>query len=82
MRTALVEKVDGKLIVTVPHDQQDELNLREGEAVELKRAEGLLIQTRPRYSLEQLLAEHKEIVDQLEVDRAWLDAPRVGRELI
>ena len=79
MAMTTVEKVDGRLMVALP----PELKLVEGDALAVTLQDANLVVSRSRrYSLEQLLAEHEQIADQLEEDRAWLDAPRVGRELI
>ena len=83
MSTAVLEKIDGKLMVAVPHDLQDEMNLLEGESVAFDRSEDKLILRRlPHYALEQLIAEHREIAGQLEEERAWLNASPVGGEPI
>lgn len=79
MATAMVEKIDGELMVKVPR----ELHVLEGDTVAINHHESEPASKKTRrYTLEQLIAEHEQIADQLEEDRAWLDAPRVGRELI
>ena len=82
MAMATVEKIEGRLMVAVSDELQEELQLVEGEPVTLARdTDALAFGKTRRYTLEQLIAEHETIKDQLEEDRAWLDAPRVGREL-
>jgi len=70
--------------LSLPADLQERLHLEEGDEVRVV-VEGdhlLLAPLRNRYSMEQLLKEHAEIADQLEDDRAWLDAKPVGREIL
>jgi len=79
MAMTMVENVDGRLMVALP----PEMKLIEGETVAMTLHDAkLTVSKLPVYSLEQLIAEQEVIADQLEEDRAWLNAPRVGRELI
>jgi AbrB family looped-hinge helix DNA binding protein len=68
----------------VPKDIAERLRLTEGSRVELEaEAAGRIILTpaRRRYTLDELLAQCDPQAAVQEDDRAWLDAPAVGREL-
>jgi antitoxin ChpS len=62
----------------------EKLALKDGSEVDLSPEGGSLTArpAKPRYTLDQLLKEHAEIMHELPEDRDWIDAPRVGRELI
>ncbi len=84
MPTTVLREDDGLLTIQVPQAVADELRLKSGSALDVFVEEERMILTprKNRYSLDQLLKEQAEIEHELPVDRDWIDAPRVGRELI
>jgi antitoxin ChpS len=84
MYTTTLRETDGTFSVDVPVQVVNENHLSPGAPV------GVLLQMpqptteirRKRYSAEQLAREHAEVMDQLDDNRDWIDAPAVGRELI
>jgi antitoxin ChpS len=78
-------KWGNSLGLRVPKDIAERLRLSEGLRVELETDEaGRIIMTpaRRRYTLEELLAQCDPQAPVSEEDRAWLDAPKVGGELL
>jgi len=66
------------------HIGLDLLHLKAGAIVGLAvDGERLVVQpqTKPKYTLDELLAECDSAAAITEEDRAWLDLPTVGREL-
>jgi antitoxin ChpS len=72
-------------MLAVPPAILDQLHLKAGATVGLA-VDGdrliLLKQTKPRYTLEELLADSDYSQPTSAEDREWIDAPPVGRELI
>ena len=63
----------------------DLLNLRVGAKVDIDVKDGRLViepNVRPRYSLDELLAQCDENDTLSSEDRAWIDAKPVGKELL
>jgi antitoxin ChpS len=85
MHTTNLRKVGGSVMLAVPPAMLNQLHLKVGTAVSLA-VDGerliLLPQTRPRYTLAELLAECDYSQPMPPEDREWIDAPPVGRELI
>jgi antitoxin ChpS len=88
-RTVL-KKSGGSLVMTVPAAARSALHLVEGQemtvAVEgekLVLAAAKPMHRRPKYTLQQLLAEEEAAgIEPLnEYDEAWVNAPPVGREI-
>jgi antitoxin ChpS len=72
-------------MLAVPPAILDQLHLKAGATVGLAvEGERLILQpqARPRYTLEELLAESDYSQPMPPEDREWIDAPPVGRELI
>ncbi len=90
MHTTSLRKVGGSVMLAVPPVLLDQLQLKVGATVALAvDGERLIVQTRskPRYTLEELLAkcDYSQPMTPEERDseaREWLDAPRIGRELL
>lgn len=85
-RTVL-KKAGGSLVMTVPVSARDALQLTEGAALTVSIEGNRLVmeavkRERPRYSLEELLAQCDFELPYSDEERAWLDAPPVGRELL
>ena len=83
MRTTTLRKVGGSVMLAVPPALLEQLQLQAGVRVGLVIDQGRLVveaHPRPRYTLEQLLAESS--VPASPRDAQWLDAPPVGGELL
>jgi len=84
MHTTNLRKVGGSIMLAVPPAILDMLHLEAGATVGLAVDEGRLVvqpQTKPKYTLDELLALCETEAQVTEEDRLWLDAPPVGREL-
>ncbi len=85
MHTTNLRKVGGSIMLAVPPALLDILQLGAGAKVGLAIDNGRLVvepQTRPRYTLDELLAQCDPNTDLSTEDREWLDAPPVGNELL
>ena len=86
MHTTNLRRVGGSIMLAVPPALLDLLKLRAGSKVDIDVQNGRLIvqpRTRPRYSLDELLAQCEEPGDAPSAeDRAWMDAKPVGKELL
>jgi antitoxin ChpS len=80
-----LRKVGGSVMLAVPPSLLDILNLRAGAKVGLAVDNGRLVVepgARPRYTLDELLAQCDVSVESSDEDREWLDAKAVGGELL
>jgi antitoxin ChpS len=85
MHTTNLRKVGGSVMLAVPPAILEQLQLKVGATVGLVvDGEQLVMQPRlrPRYTLEELLANSDYSQPMPPEDREWLDAPPVGRELL
>ena len=85
MHTTHLRKVGGSVMLVVPRAFLELLNLQAGATVGLQVDHGRLVvepQPRPRYSLEELLAQCDASAELSPEDREWLDAKPVGDELL
>lgn len=85
MLTTNLRKVGGSVMLAVPPAILDLLQLRPGEPVDLAVEGGKLVmhpRRRPRYILENLLAEAKPATRRSRASREWQDDKPVGRELL
>ena len=85
MYTTNLRKVGGSVMLAVPPALLDMLSLRPGAKVGLAVQGGRLVvepQKRPRYTLDELLAECNSTAPRSKEDHEWLDVQPVGRELI
>jgi antitoxin ChpS len=85
MHTTNLRKVGGSVMLAVPPAILDLLHLTAGAKVGLAVDNGRLVvepQDRPRYTLDELLAQCDASADSTEEDREWLDNRSVGRELL
>ena len=74
-------------MVAIPPAVLDELKLKPDADVDLSVKAGRLVidpktKARPRYTLDQLLKEARKAKNTKFKDKAWLNMPRVGREII
>jgi antitoxin ChpS len=85
MHTTHLRKVGGSVMLAVPPAILDVLKLKAGETVELAVDDGRLVvepTRRPRYTLDELLAQCDAAAEPSNEDRAWLDDRAVGSELL
>ncbi|MCK6442996.1 AbrB/MazE/SpoVT family DNA-binding domain-containing protein [Elstera cyanobacteriorum] len=85
MLTTNLRKVGGSVMLTVPPALLEQLSLAAGSAVSLAVEDGrLIVDPAPpvRYTLEDLLAASDYAIPMSQEERAWLDAPTVGREIL
>jgi antitoxin ChpS len=85
MHITRLRKVGGSVMLAVPPAFLDQLHLRAGVTVGLVVDHGCLVVSpnpRPRYTLDELLAQCDANAEVSAVDRQWLDAPAVGNELL
>lgn len=85
MLTTNLRKVGGSVMLTVPKALLEQLSLAAGSAVSLAVEDGrLVVDPAPpvRYTLEDLLAASDYSPPMSQEERAWLDAPAVGREIL
>ncbi|WP_022652538.1 AbrB/MazE/SpoVT family DNA-binding domain-containing protein [Aquaspirillum serpens] len=85
MYTTSLRKVGGSVMLAVPPAFLDQLHLHAGVTVGLAIDHGCLVvnpNLRPRYTLEELLAQCDPNAEISAEDREWLEAPAVGGELL
>ena len=80
-----LRKVGGSVMLAVPPAILDLLHLHAGATVGLAVDDGRLVvepTPRPRYSLDELLAQCDASAEVSEEDRTWLDDRPAGSELL
>ncbi len=85
MHTTNLRKVGGSIMLAVPPALLDILGLRPGAKVGVTVESGRLVvepQQRPRYTLDELLAQCDPKAARSKQDREWLNDKPVGAELI
>jgi antitoxin ChpS len=84
MQTTTLRKVGGSVMMTVPPAMLEALNLAVGATVGMDVEDGRLIvqPARPKYTVEELLAQCTGDQKMTDEEREWLDAPAVGREML
>ncbi|WP_230350830.1 antitoxin [Lelliottia sp. WAP21] len=85
MYTTRLKKVGGSVMLAVPPAVLKTLGLSTDSEVGMTIDNGCLViepQTRPRYSLDELLAQCDPHADMNDEEREWIDAPAVGREVL
>ena len=87
MHTTNLRKVGGSVMLAVPPAFLEQLHLQAGATVSLVVDAGQLVmkpQDKPRYTLAELLAasDYADNAPPSDEDRAWLDAPAMGGELL
>ena len=85
MYTTNLRKVGGSIMLAIPPALLDILRLRPGGKVGLAVQSGRLVvepQQRPRYSLDEQLAQCTPRARRSKEEREWLDDKPVGGELI
>lgn len=85
MHKTNLRKVGGSVMLAVPPALLDVLRLGPGAQVGVSIESGRLVvepRRRPRYTLDELLAQCKPRKARTKQEREWLDAPRVGAEIL
>ncbi len=85
MHTTNLRKVGGSVMLAVPPALLDVLHLAAGATVGLAVDHGCLVvnpNPRPRYTLDELLAQCDASAEISPEDREWVGAELVGSELI
>jgi antitoxin ChpS len=85
MHTTNLRRVGGSIMLAVPPALLDVLRLRPGAKVGLTVQSGRLVvepQPRPRYTLEELLAQCNARASRSREDREWLNSVPAGGELV
>jgi antitoxin ChpS len=85
MHTTNLRKVGGSIMLAVPPALLDMLQLSAGAKVGLAVDNGQLLvkpTTRPRYTLDELLAQCDPSADFAPEDKAWARGGPVGSELL
>jgi antitoxin ChpS len=85
MHTTNLRKVGGSVMLAVPPAFLDQLRLQAGAMVGLAVSHGSLMVTpspRPRYTLDESLAQCDASAEMPADDREWLDARPLGSELL
>ena len=82
MSFATVQKLGDTLVLVVPPELQQEMQLAEGTKLEMQADQGKLIVRRRKYTLQELLDQCDFSIPMTDEEREWIDAPAVGREII
>jgi antitoxin ChpS len=85
MHTTNLRKVGGSIMLAVPPALLETLRLRSGTKVGIAVESGRLIvepQQRPRYTLEELLAQCNPKAARTRQEREWLASGPAGAELV
>jgi antitoxin ChpS len=85
VHTTNLRKVGGSIMLAVPRALLDVLRLQAGAKVGVAIHSGRLVvepRPRPRYTLDELLAQCNPKAPRSKKNRAWLDDKPAGRELI
>lgn len=84
MTTVKLRQVGGSLSFSVPPAIKDSLGLVAGVELDVSADRGLLVAkpTRPKYSIDELIAKCDLTAPYPDEAREWIDAPPVGRETL
>jgi antitoxin ChpS len=85
VHTTNLRKVGGSIMLAVPRALLDILRLQSGAKVGITVQRGRLVvepHSRPRYTLDELLAQCAPRSPRSKEDREWVDDKPTGRELI
>lgn len=85
MHTTNLRKVDGSVMLEIPPALLDALDLQVGTKVGIRIEDGRIVvhkNVRPKYTLDELLAQCDEELPIDDEDRLWLDGDPVGKELL
>jgi len=85
MHTTNLRKVGGSIMLAVPPALLDLLRLRPGAQVGIASESGRLVvepQRRPRYTLQELLAQCNPKAARTKEEREWLSSKPAGAEIL
>jgi antitoxin ChpS len=85
MATSTLRNVGGSVMMTVPKPVLEELGIEANTKLDISVQDGKIIaipRKRPKYTLEELLAQCDFDAPWSEEEREWMDAPAVGNEII
>jgi len=85
MHTTNLRKVGGSIMLAVPPALLDLLRLRPGAQVGIAIESGRLVvepQRRPRYTLQELLAQCNPKAARTKEEREWLSSKPAGAEIL
>ena len=85
MYTTNLRKVGGSIMLAIPPALLDILRLNLGAKVDIAVESGRLVvepQHRPRYTLDELLAQCHPKAARTKEEREWLESKRTGAELL
>lgn len=84
MTTTSLRKVGGSVMMSVPRAILDQMDLSVGSSVDigLKHGQMVVEPSKPKYSLEELLAQCDSSQEISHAEREWMDAPVIGQEAI
>ena len=85
MHKTSLRKVGGSVMLTVPPVVLELMRLKAGVKVGLTVEQGRLIveaETRPHYTLSELLADSDYSDPLMPEEREWIDSPPTGKELL
>ncbi|GFO57616.1 MazE family transcriptional regulator [Geomonas sp. Red276] len=85
MHATKLRKMGGAIMLAIPPAILDLLNLKAGATVGLTAEQGRLViepAPRPRYTLDELLAEFDASAEISPDEQAWLVSKPMGRELL
>ncbi|MEI7564285.1 MAG: AbrB/MazE/SpoVT family DNA-binding domain-containing protein [Burkholderiaceae bacterium] len=80
-----LRKVGGSVMLTVPPSLLTLLHLQSGSTVDIVVEKGRLVIEpikKPKYQLAELLAQCNPKAKRSKEDDEWINAPRIGREII
>jgi antitoxin ChpS len=86
MATSTLRTVGGSVMMTIPKPVLEELGLSANAKVDVTAEDGRLVavvtQAKPKYTLEELIAQCDLDEPWSEEELEWTNAPSVGREII
>ncbi|MCV3765889.1 AbrB/MazE/SpoVT family DNA-binding domain-containing protein [Rhizobium sp. TRM95796] len=85
MATSTLRTVGGSVMMAIPKPLLEMLGLAPNAKLDLSVEDGRLVaipRPRPRYSLDELVAQCDPDAPLSEEEQAWLDAPPMGREVL
>ena len=85
MATSTLRNVGGSVMMTVPKPLLETLGLSANAKLDVTVEDGRLIavpKARPKYTLDELVAEWTPWPERTAEEQEWLDMPSVGNEVI
>ncbi len=85
MPTATLRKVGGSVVMSIPKRILELVHLQSGSQVSIEVQDGKLVvapKNKPRYTLEELMAQCDLTQPTSADEREWIDAPAAGSEEI